>query len=258
MSLAHAPVLLYHGVRDRPVAGLERWTLSRAAFAAHVEAIVASGRTPLTMSALAACLRGDAGAALPERPVAITFDDGWADTRDAVELLAARGIASTTYVQTGRLGGADWLDAAGVRALDALGDGVEIGAHTVDHPRLDELSGVPLAREVAGSKAHLEDVLGHPVAGLAYPHGAHDARSRAAVVAAGFTHAAAVKDALSHPGDDPFAIARWTVTDGVGPERLLAVLDGDGARVVRAGDRPRTVAYRTARRLRRRLTGARA
>jgi peptidoglycan/xylan/chitin deacetylase (PgdA/CDA1 family) len=242
-------------VRDAPVGGLERWTLSRAAFAAHVDAIAASGRTPLTMSALAACLRGEAD--LPADPMAITFDDGWSDTLPAVALLAERGLPSTTYVQTGRLGGPEWLDLAGLRALDALGDGVEVGAHTVDHPRLDELAGVALQREVAGSKAFLEDALGHAVAGFAYPHGAHDERSRDAVVDAGYTHAAAVKDALSHAGDDPFAIARWTVTSELSAARMLAVLAGE-VPVVRAGDRPRTVAYRTVRRLRRRLSGARA
>ena len=256
MALTHVPVLLYHGVRDVPVKGLERWTLSRDAFGEHVAAIAASGRTPLTMSALAACLRGEA--VLPEHPLAVTFDDGWSDTPAAAQALAARGIPSTTYVQTGRLGERDWMDAAGVRALDDLGELAEIGAHTVDHSRLDELSGLALEREVAGSKAHLEDVLGHAVAGFAYPHGAHDERSRAAVIAAGFTHAAAVKDALSHPGDDVFAIARWTVHAGDSGARVAAVLDGDGAHVVLEGDRPRTVAYRAARRLRRRLEGARA
>lgn len=255
MAQTTIPVLLYHGVRDAPVDGLQRWTLSSAAFAEHVDVLAASGRTPLTMSRLAACLHGEAD--LPAEPMAITFDDGWDDTLPAVAALAERGLPSTTYIQTGRVGATDCLDAAGVRALDDLGDAVEVGAHTIDHPRLDELAGAALEREIAGSKAALEDLLGHPVAGFAYPHGAHDQRSRAAVIAAGYTHAAAVKDALSHPGDDPFAIARWTVTADVGATRLREVLAGDGVPTARAGERPRTVAYRTVRRLRRRLTGAR-
>lgn len=256
MAQIPLPVLLYHGVRDVPVAGLERWTLSAVTFAEHVDVLASSGRTPMTMSQLAACLRGEAD--LPAEPMAITFDDGWDDTLAAVAALTERGLPSTTYIQTGRIGAADFLDVAGVRALDGLGDVVEVGAHTIDHLRLDELAGAALDREIAGSKAALEDVLGHPVAGFAYPHGAHDQRSRAAVIAAGYTHAAAVKNALSHPGDDPFAIARWTVAPGVGAARLRAVLAGDGVSVVRAGDRPRTVASRAVRRLRRRLMGVRA
>jgi peptidoglycan/xylan/chitin deacetylase (PgdA/CDA1 family) len=236
MSLAHVPVLRYHGVRDDPVGGLERWTVTRAAFREHVEAIVASGRTPLTMARLGAAMKG--AAPLPQAPMALTFDGGWSDARAAVELLAARGIASTSYVQTGRLGARDRLDRAEVRAIDALGDAAEVGAHTVDHARLDGLTGIPLEREVAGSKAYLEDLLGHRVDGFAYPYGAHDARSREAVIAAGFGHAAAAKDALSHPGDDPYAIARWTVTATTTGRRLAAVLDGGDVPVVRADERP--------------------
>jgi peptidoglycan/xylan/chitin deacetylase (PgdA/CDA1 family) len=250
MSLAHVPVLLYHGVRDHPVAGLERWTVTRAAFREHVAAIVASGRTPLTMAALAAAMKG--AAPLPAAPMAVTFDDGWSDTRAAVELLAARGIASTTYVQTGRLGGGDRLDRADVRALDALGEGAEVGAHSVDHGRLDELTGIPLEREVVGSKAYLEDLLGRRVDGFAYPYGAHGRRSRETVIAAGFGHAAAAKDALSHPGDDPYAIARWTVTAATTARRLAVVLDGGDVPVVRADERPPSPPARVMRWARRR------
>jgi peptidoglycan/xylan/chitin deacetylase (PgdA/CDA1 family) len=251
MSLAHVPVLRYHGVRDDPAPGLERWTVTRAAFREHVEAIVASGRTPLTMARLGAAMKG--AEPLPEAPMAITFDDGWSDARAAVELLAARGIASTTYVQTGRLGAGDRLDRGDVRAIDALGAAAEVGAHTVDHARLDGLAGIPLEREVAGSKAYLEDLLGHRVDGFAYPYGAHDERSRAAVIAAGFGHAAAAKDALSHAGDDPYAIARWTVTAATTGRRVAVVLDGGDVPVVRADARsPATPIARARRRLHRR------
>lgn len=249
MSLAHIPVLLYHGVRDHPALGVERWTVTRALFREHVAAIVASGRTPLTMSVLAAAMKGHAP--LPEAPMAITFDDGWDDTTAAVELLAARGIASTTYVQTGRLGAPGRLDAGGVRALDGIGELAEVGAHTVDHARLDELSGIPLQREVAGSKAYLEDLLAHAVDGFAYPYGAHDERSREAVIAAGFSHAAAVKEALSHPGDDPYAIARWPVSAATTAQHLARVLDGGDVPVVRADERGGRAGLRAARGLRR-------
>ena len=49
---------------------------------------------------------------------------------------------------------------------------------------------------------------------FSYPHGCYDHRVRSAVVEAGFRSAVAVKNALSHDHDDPFAIARWTVTAG--------------------------------------------
>ncbi len=63
----------------------------------------------------------------------------------------------------------------------------------------------------------LEDRLGREVPSFAYPFGFHGPRIRALVERAGFRSACAVKDALSGPGDDPFAIARVIVpgdTDG--------------------------------------------
>lgn len=247
----HIPVLLYHSVREVPLPGLARWTASPARFQEHVRAILDAGRTPLTMSALADALRG--ARPLPERPLAITFDDGVDDTLPAIATLVEAGLSATAYVTTGALGERHWLDAAAVRALDALADDVEIGAHSVTHPRVDELSGAALQAEVRGSKAALEDVLGHAVAGFAYPHGAHDRRSRAAVVGAGYTHAAAVKDALSHPADDPFAIARWTVEADATAVRIAEVLEGRDVPRAWTGDRLSTSAYRQVRRLRRRL-----
>jgi hypothetical protein len=79
------------------------------------------------------------------------------------------------------------------------------------------------------------------------------------VIAAGFRSAAAVKNAVSHPGDDPMAIARWTVTEGTPAARIAEVLEGTGVPLAWTHERPRTRAYRAVRRRRRRLfkSGAR-
>ena len=130
---------------------------------------------------------------------------------------------------------------------------MEIGAHTVSHPHVDELGGDALEQEIAGSKQALETMLEAPVASFAYPHGSYDGRSRAAVIRAGFRSAAAIKNAISHLGDDPFAIARWTVTARTSPEQLARVIRGEGVPTAWSRERLRTRASRTARRARRRL-----
>lgn len=253
MSTAVIPVLLYHSVNDRPDAS---WgVVSRAEFSRHVDVIWSSGRQPITISMLAAGLRGEQ--ALPGRPVAITFDDGYVDTYDAVALLGRRALRSTVYVSTANIGALDRLSAAQIADL-ARTPGVEIGAHAVHHRRLDELDDEELAEEVRTSKAHLERLTRERVDSFAYPHGAHDRRVRAAVIAAGYRSAVAVKNALSHDKDDPFAIARWTVTAGTSAERLAQVLEGHGARLSSSRERLRTRAYRTARRHRQRLLGERS
>jgi peptidoglycan/xylan/chitin deacetylase (PgdA/CDA1 family) len=248
MSAVPIPVLVYHSVRATPSAGMERWTVTPDAFAAHLDAVAASGRVALTVEELARGLRGEMH--LPPRAVALTFDDGFADNADALAVLLDRSLRATLYVTTGYVGGEDMLSAAGVRELAGI-EGLQLGAHSVSHPRLDELSATEVAEEVRASRAALEDMTGRAITSFAYPHGNHHRGVRAAVVDAGFTSAAAVKNAFSHPADDPFAIARWIVEAGTPLERVEQVLDGRVLPMAWARERMRTRGFRAVRRARR-------
>jgi peptidoglycan/xylan/chitin deacetylase (PgdA/CDA1 family) len=241
--LTVVPVLLYHAISASPPPGLKRFTVHPRQFAEHVAVLRDAGRAGLTVSQFAACLRG--GAPLPDRPVLVTFDDGYADFLQAAEWLLSARLPSTLYVTTAAVGTTGMLSR---RQLSSLGQAVEVGAH----------SRTRLRSEVYGSKAELEDVLQRPVRSFAYPHGDHDQDVRRTVVAARFESAAAVKNALSHDRDDPFAIARVTVTADVTARRIEELLRGRGAPTAWAGERRRTQAYRAVRRLRRRVLGATA
>lgn len=244
------PVLLYHSVGEEQPPGYAWGAVSPAQFRAHVEMIAATGRKPLTISTLVSMLRGEQP--LVDRPVAITFDDGYADTYAAVQTLRRRGLSATVYVTTGGIGGSRWLSTGHIAELAALG-GVEIGAHAVRHRRLDELDDPELAYEVRASKDLLEEVTSGRVTSFSYPHGAYDGRVRAAVIEAGYQSATTVKNALSHLGDDPFAIARFTVSGATSTARISEVLEGRRVPLAWAGERMRTRAYRIVRRTRRRL-----
>jgi peptidoglycan/xylan/chitin deacetylase (PgdA/CDA1 family) len=244
------PVLLYHSVNDHAAAEDRPWTVSPETFASHMDAVSRSGRVAMTVSQVAEALRGER--ALPARPVGITFDDGFSDNYDALASLQARGLASTIYITTGEVGRHDRLTPDQVAEL-ADTPSVEVGAHAVRHRRLDELDLGELIAEVRDSKSQLEELVQAGVASFAYPHGAFDRRARAAVAAAGYRSAAAVKNAISHDRDDPLAIARWTVTAGTSAARIAEVLEGKTVDSAWAHDRLRTRAYRMARRSRRRL-----
>jgi peptidoglycan/xylan/chitin deacetylase (PgdA/CDA1 family) len=246
------PVLLYHSVADHPARD-KRYAVSRATFESHLDAIAASGRATLLISDLATVLR--ASRALPERSAAITFDDGFADTYDAAQSLLGRGLCATVYVTSSEVGGPDRLDHLQLTELAAM-PAIEIGAHAVCHRYLDELDDPELAHEVSLSKRQLEDMTQTSIDSFAYPHGAYDARVRCAVVEAGYRSAAGVKNALSHAGDDPFAIARWTVTWGTPASRVAQILEGENVPLAWVRERWRTRAYRMARRGRRRLASA--
>ncbi|MFC7990435.1 polysaccharide deacetylase family protein [Streptomyces pilosus] len=254
------PVLLYHAVMDDPPAWIAEFTVTPKAFAAHLDAVADSGRTPVTISAFADRLVGRAP--LPPRPVLLTFDDGFADLPGpTADLLAAREMPATAYLTTGAVvpGGRSLLPPAPMMTLDGAARleqaGVEVGSHTVTHAQLDTLTAPRLRAELLDSKAVLEDALGHPVPHLAYPHGYNSPRVRAAAARAGYETATAVRHALSSERDERHRIARLIVRRGHTVAEVRAWLAGDGARVAPYRDGPRTVAWRWYRRGRAALRG---
>jgi peptidoglycan/xylan/chitin deacetylase (PgdA/CDA1 family) len=249
------PVLLYHSVGEDQPADDAWGAVSRAHFRAHLELIAASGRIPLTVSELASMLRGERPPV--DRPVAITFDDGYDDTFEAVELLRRRGLGATVYITTSGIGRPQRLSSDQITTLAQLPK-VEIGAHAVHHRRLDELDDSQLALEMRASKRELERLISRAVLSFSYPHGAYDERVRSAAVAAGYTSATSVKNAMSHDDDDVFAIARFTVTASMSPARIGEVLEGNRVPLSWSGERLRTRAYRVLRRSRRRLSATRS
>ncbi len=216
-----------------------------------MEVVASSGRTPITVGELAAGLRGVRQ--LPPRPVGITFDDAYRDTPAAIDLVLSHGLRASVFVTTGQLDSGPMIRSDQLERLAAQPERIELGAHSVSHPFLDELSSDEVEWELRESKRALETVIGRAVDSFAYPFGAYDRDVRTAVIDAGFSCAAAVKNAISHPADDPWAIARWTVKGATTPGQLERILEGDGAPRAWENERLRTRAYRATRRLRRRL-----
>lgn len=254
--MTSVPILAYHSVSRDPPPWIGSLSVTPAAFRRHLKLIAEAGATVLRVSDFVdAIVRGSG---LPERPVLVTFDDGFADfRREAWPALREAGFVATLYVTTGFLEGlhrasgatrppGPWLD---WDALPGLREqGVEIGGHSRTHPHLDTLSAEAARREIEGCKEVLERLLQAPVRSFAYPHGFHSRSVRDLVRESGFDSACAVKNRLSSSDDDPLALARLTVRSATTPAELAAWLSGRGAPVAPRRERLRTRAWRTYRR----------
>ena len=252
------PVLAYHSVDDNPPGWIAPFAIGRRAFADQLDAVLDSGRVPVTAGQVAAARSG--GPQLPEHAIAVTFDDGYLDfLRHALPELAIRSVPVTLFVTTGALGprnhshlpDAAMLSLGQVVQLDA--DGVEIGSHSHLHQQLDTLDAASASRELSVPKQILEEALGHEVGLFAYPHGYSSAAVRAQTRLAGYRAAFGVRNAFSPDPDDPFRIARLAVLADTTPARFDAWLHGAGAPVATRHDQARTVVWRYFRRQRARL-----
>lgn len=248
------PVLMYHEVAAKPDTA-SRLAVPPLAFAAQLAALAAARCTTITASTVAAAIAGEAD--LPERPVAITFDDGFADFHSvALPLLRHYGFTATVFVTTGWI--QDGMPAAPrpgrmlswQQISEAGSAGVEIGAHSHAHPELDQLPAQQLARELTLSKELLEDRLGGPVPGLAYPFGYSSARVRRAARAAGYRYACAVANSIAGPAPDMFALPRLTVRRSTAPLTFERIIRGQQLPMIFARDRALTKGWAMVRRTR--------
>ncbi|HEY4276757.1 MAG TPA: polysaccharide deacetylase family protein [Conexibacter sp.] len=244
------PILLYHRIRaaGEPV---DRFDVTLDAFREQMRLVASCGRKAQTVSELIGRRHSLAGDV-----VAVTFDDGTADFyHHAWPVLRAHGLPVTLYVTSalvdGRHEGAEMLSWQQLEELAA--EGVEIGAHGHRHLPLDMLSIERAALELVNSRLALQDRLRRPVTSFAFPHGYHTAAVKQLLPRVGYRSACAVKNRLSHPHDDRYALSRMTVGTATSPERFEALLHGRGAAVAWDGERLRTRMWRAYRHTRARM-----
>ena len=85
--------------------------------------------------------------------------------------------------------------------------GIEIGAHTVTHPRMSLLSPKETEEELLRSRAAIEDRIGRPVRSFAYPYGESTPAVRAAV-GRHFDRACGTRLAYLSSASDPVDLPR--------------------------------------------------
>lgn len=220
------PILLYHSVANHADRRDLQFTVAPGALAEHLDALTDLGVKSLTVSDLAERFRN--GDPVDPGTVAVTIDDAYADTAEVVApALAAAGLTATVYVSTATIGTTrrDSRMISWAQIRDLADAGIEIGSHGHRHLPLDVMRRTTVLRELAMSRALLQDWLGEEVPSFAYPYGFHTPATQALVARVGFHSACAVKNALSHPGDDVYALARVTVTRDMGPSAVARMVD---------------------------------
>ncbi len=149
----------------------------------------------------------------------VTFDDGYLDSYEIVlPVLEQARIKGTFFISTSFLGKTfpasagefPTMTPAQVRELAALGH--EIGAHTVNHPKLTRVPRETARKEILNSKDFLEDLTGSEVMSFAYPKGDYDEEVKTLVGSLGFKLAVTVRPELVNDHPDWLALPRLGVS----------------------------------------------
>jgi peptidoglycan/xylan/chitin deacetylase (PgdA/CDA1 family) len=257
VSPLQVPVLMYHEIADT-AATASRLAVAPDAFADQLAYLRDAGFNAITAGALSAILAGGAGD-LPERPVVLTFDDGYGDFYgQALPLLKQHGFTGTIFMTTGWIGKEgeskrmlNWRELAEVEQT-----GIEIGAHTCRHPQLDQLPDGLLREELYVSKSVLEDNLGLKVPGLAYPFGYSSAKVRRVAREIGYAYGYAVGNAMTTSAADTFTLPRLTVRRTTTMDEFRKMVDGQDTLTLRR-DRVLTSGFSVVRRARSTLAAIR-
>jgi len=213
-------ILMYHIVAEPQSAQEARYCCTPPRFEAQMRYLRESGTRLLTLDEIALAL--DGRAQWPETGVAVTFDDGFADTfSNALPVLTRYRIPATMFAVSDLVGTSnEWMQARGFpkRRLMSGSElkemstaGIAIGSHTRTHPRLPDLDAEGKRREVCDSKTRLEDMIGCSVTAFAYPYGSFDEDARQAVEEAGYRLACSTRSGFNGPDIDRYTLRRIEV-----------------------------------------------
>lgn len=151
------PIVMYHDIGDPP----NRYRVAPWQLEEQFAWLRDNGYVSITPSDLLRAL--DEGAPLPERPIILSIDDGWASSRIFTDLVQAYGFKGTYMLPNFAE-----LTAEEIYNLSQTG---EVCGHTVSHQFLAELSWDGQYYEVAENKRWLESITGKPVICFSYPFG---------------------------------------------------------------------------------------
>lgn len=213
-------ILMYHMVADPITPGDRRYAIPPRRFASQISGLADRGYQFVSLSQLVDAMAGTGQ--LPEKSVAVTFDDGYADNYDAaLPILSKHRVPATVFLVSALMGESNrWMEGRGFskrplmdwqQAREMADHGIEMGGHTASHVRLTDLSEPEARNEIVSCKLAIERELGREAKHFAYPYGLLDDRAREMVKEAGFRTACSTRPGPNRNDTDPFLLRRIEV-----------------------------------------------
>lgn len=221
------PSLMYHNINDNYDYMNSSVEISSDKFEEHMKALKADGYTAIFFDEYLDYCNGER--TLPEKPILITFDDGYLNNYTVgFPILKETGMKATIFIVTGRMGlqGAvtyphfNWQQA---REMQQSGV-IDIQSHTQYHAHLPQISKNSLLVELRKSKYVIEKNLNKKVNVLAYPYGEYDDYVIEVAKRAGYDAcvlAEPVDAGVNRNNENLFKLKRITVFGNMSGQNLL-------------------------------------
>lgn len=197
------PILMYHAISDtNPLNDL---LTPPDKFREQIKWLYENGFTPLLIDDV---LEAFKTVKVPKRPVAITFDDGYADNyTEAYKILKEFNMKGTFFVIT------DYINKDNTyMTLNMLkemkNNGMAIENHTSDHLRLNWRSKEEKIKSIKNAQNFLRDNLGIHSKYLCYPVGRYNKETIEVAKSLGVRAAVTTKNGISSIEDGEFSLKR--------------------------------------------------
>ena len=207
---ARVPILMYHYISVPPAgAGIYRRDLSvtPANLEAQLAWLRSNGYESITLTDLVYHLT--LGWPLPEKPVILTFDDGYRDNYTyAFPLLKRYGYVGTFFLITCLIDNGDpaYLSWDMVREMHQAG--MDFQPHGCRHYDLRGKDVDFLVYEIVGAKEAVEARTGETARFFSYPAGGYDRQTVAVLRSAYFWGAVVTQQGATHTSNDLFELTR--------------------------------------------------
>lgn len=207
-ALEDVPILNYHKIDTLQHA----LSILPQDFEEQMDYLSQNGFTTITPDELMAYLNH--GKALPEKPVLITFDDGYLDNyANAYPIMKKYGFTATIFLVTNLVGHDErYMTWDQVREMQR--DGFVFGSHTVSHTALTKLSREQILEELLNSRKEIEQQLGSKARYFAYPTGAYNSQVEEMVKQAGYKAAFTIRFGQAGAESNPYALERIPIFRG--------------------------------------------
>lgn len=224
---ARVPILMYHYLSVPPSdADIYRQDLSVTPenFEQQLRYLTENGYTTITLKDLVYHLTR--GYPLPERPVILTFDDGYRDNfLHAYRLLRRFNSVGTFFLITSFIdeNRPEYLTWGQVRVMHQ--GGMNFGSHTYTHPDLRGQSADYVVWQIVGSQEAIAERIEEPVRFFCYPAGSYDQQVIDVLRSANFWAAVTTQQGDRHTSDGLFELERIRIRGDDTLEDFAAKLD---------------------------------